>query len=177
MILRRFFSSRSDLLSKFELFPSSENGNKLITSMGNHGLTFGNVSYKGPVIINQGQVFLWDVPQYGVGGRSSKTLEVNDPDSPFHEWSWEVFNMFENVDPCPEILVIGSGAKIVPFPTIFSQNFQKLGIQLEIIDSKNACTTYNLLSKEGRLVSAAILPQIPTSAKTGKTLVDVFTSF
>jgi uncharacterized protein len=174
MLLRSFSSGRRpDLLSKFDLFQSAGNSTSLITSFGSFGLTFGNVSFKGPVIINQGRVFLWDVPQYGVGGISSKAPDVNDPNSPFHEWSWDAFNMFENVHPSPEILIIGSGAKLVSFPSIFRQNFQKLGIQLEVIDSKNACATYNLLSKEGRLVSCAILPPVPTSARTGKTLVEL----
>ena len=172
---RQLSSSRRDVLSKFELFPSSELKHQLITSVGNYGLTFGSMSLRGPVIIHSGKVFLWDVPQYGVGGKASKVADVNDPDSPFHEWSWDAFNMFESVDPAPEILVIGSGARTYPFPQIFSQKFQKLGIQLEVASSRNACATYNLLSKEGRLVSCAILPAIPTSAKTGKMLVDLVT--
>ena len=134
------------------------------------------MSLRGPVIIHHGKVFLWDVPQYGVGGQSSKSTQVNDPNSPFHEWSWDAFNMFEAVDPTPEILIIGSGAKTYKFPNIFSDKFHKLGIQLEVSNSKSACTTYNMLSKEGRLVSCAILPPIPTSAKTGKALVDILSS-
>lgn len=178
----RSLSTRKDALSKFDLFPSSSQ--TLITSVGNYGITVGNVSLRGdlsklksgPVIIHQNKILLWDVPQYGVGGRSSKAPEVDDPSSPFHEWSFDMFNIFEAVDPSPEILVIGSGAKSIPFPSIFSQKFQKLGTQLEVVDSKNACATYNLLLKEGRLVSCAILPSIPTSAKTGKTLVDIFSN-
>ena len=173
-LCRLLSSKRSDVLSKYELFPSSTAPNQLFTSVGNYGLTIGNVSLRGPVIIHLGKMFLWDVPLYGVGGRSSKDPQVNDPNSPFHEWSWEAFDIFDAVDPSPEILVIGSGAKTYQFPQVFTQKFQKLGIQLEISDSKNACATYNLLSKEGRLVSCAIIPAIPTSAKTGKTLVDLF---
>ncbi len=162
---------QKDLAAKFERFSSSEH--QFIDLVGNYGLKVGSMSLRGPVIIHQGKIFLWDVPQFGVGGISSKTPEVNDPGSPFHEWSWEAFNMFDAIDPPPEILVIGSGAKSFPFPSILSQKFKKLGTQLEVLDSKNAGGTYNLLLKEGRLVSCAILPAIPTSAKTGEILVDL----
>jgi NADH dehydrogenase [ubiquinone] 1 alpha subcomplex assembly factor 3 len=49
--------------------------------------------------------------------------------------------------------------------------FYKKGIQIEVVDSRNAASTFNILVKEGRRVAAAILPPIPTSAKTGKVLV------
>ena len=77
----------------------------------------------------------------------------------------------------PEILLVGTGKSVNPLPNPLRQYLNKLGIQVDVMDSVeglfpprlfltdsreiaqwNACTTYNLLSEEGRRVAAALLP-------------------
>jgi uncharacterized protein len=56
----------------------------------------------------------------------------------------------------PEIVILGTGARH-QFPTqsLLSQ-LGKLGIGIEIMDTKACCRTYNILAEEGRRVAAAI---------------------
>ena len=46
-------------------------------------------------------------------------------------------------------------------------------MQVEVSTSQNAASTYNVLLAEGRRVACAILPIIPTCARTGKCLVEL----
>ena len=74
-------------------------------------------------------------------------------------------------------MLIGTGKSVNPLPATLRQYLNKLGIQVDVMDSVrdasllghsyrdsgvilqwNACTTYNLLSEEGRRVAAALLP-------------------
>lgn len=53
-------------------------------------------------------------------------------------------------------------------PPKFRQYLNNLGIQVDVLDSKNASATYNLLLEEGRRVAAALYPLEPTDARTGR---------
>ena len=102
------------VLRKFDVLSSSLPPSTLtIKSVGNHGITAGNTRVKGPAIILHDTLLMWDVPQFGVGGpaastensSSAKTPEastkVEDPASPFHGWTSDVFKVFDVVEPKP----------------------------------------------------------------------------
>ena len=65
---------------------------------------------------------------------------------------------FENLLPhSPEIILLGTGAKHkFPSHTLLSQ-LAKMGVGIEIMDTKACCRTYNILVEEGRRVAAAVL--------------------
>jgi uncharacterized protein len=57
----------------------------------------------------------------------------------------------------PEILILGTGATLrFPRPEL-SRLATAAGVGFEVMDSKAACRTYNILIAEGRKVLAAIL--------------------
>jgi uncharacterized protein len=57
----------------------------------------------------------------------------------------------------PEIVILGTGARLrFPGPHLGRQ-LAAAGIGFEVMDSKAACRTYNVLIAEGRRVLAAIL--------------------
>lgn len=57
----------------------------------------------------------------------------------------------------PEIIVIGTGARLqFPRPEL-TAGFLARGIGVEVMDTKAACRTYNILLSEGRRVVAALL--------------------
>ncbi|KAF8076805.1 NADH dehydrogenase 1 alpha subcomplex assembly factor 3 [Lyophyllum atratum] len=95
-------------------------------------------------IFLEGKVFLWDVPS---------TLWVG--------WEKEHFEIFETVVPKPEILLFGTGKTISQIPPQLRTYLNQLGIQVDVMDTRNACSTYNLLAEEGRRVAAALLPLSP----------------
>ncbi|KAJ7849869.1 DUF498-domain-containing protein, partial [Mycena olivaceomarginata] len=94
-------------------------------------------------IFLDGTVFLWDPP-------ASVTA-----------WGREHLRVFEAVVPRPEILVLGTGAEMAHPPPSVRAYLAGLGIQVEVMSSRNACSTYNLLAEEGRRVAAALAPETP----------------
>lgn len=57
----------------------------------------------------------------------------------------------------PEIVLLGTGMRLqFPHPRL-SVALQQAGIGLEVMDTKAACRTYNILVAEGRNVIAGIL--------------------
>ncbi|KZP00229.1 DUF498-domain-containing protein [Calocera viscosa TUFC12733] len=109
------------------------------------------LALRGPVILLNGRAFLWDPP---IAGGSWKG------------WGKETWQLFEVVVPRPEILLFGTGKSIILPPPSVRTHLNNLGIQLDFMDTRNACSTYNLLLEEGRRVGAALLPlgnQVPWS--------------
>ncbi|KAI0722340.1 NADH dehydrogenase 1 alpha subcomplex assembly factor 3 [Cerioporus squamosus] len=86
-------------------------------------------------IFLDGKVFLWNVPE--------KTWD---------DWKTEHFEIFETVVPKPEILLLGTGERVEMVPPHLRQYLNM---------PRNACSTYNLLTEEGRRVAAALLPLTP----------------
>jgi NADH dehydrogenase [ubiquinone] 1 alpha subcomplex assembly factor 3 len=112
---------------------------------------------KGPAIFLEGKVFLWDVPSLSSAGGSKATTGTQS----WSGWNEKYFEIFEVVVPRPEILLLGTGKTIAQPPPSIRQYINQLGIQLDVMDSSNASSTYNLLSEEGRRVAAALLPLVP----------------
>ena len=57
----------------------------------------------------------------------------------------------------PEIVLLGSGAKFrFPSPAVLAPLYNA-GIGVEVMDTKAACRTYNILLAEGRRVVAALV--------------------
>ncbi|KAI9143349.1 NADH dehydrogenase 1 alpha subcomplex assembly factor 3, partial [Paraphysoderma sedebokerense] len=113
----------------------------------------GELSLNGPILLMSNSAFLWDVPQPKDSNGSSL----------WDGWTEDMFKVFETVEPRPELLVIGTGKSFTPLPPHLRKYLLSLGIQLETIDTKNACSTYNVMLEEGRSVAAALLPIAPTS--------------
>lgn len=65
---------------------------------------------------------------------------------------------FENLKPHnPEIIILGTGIRhTFPNHSLLAQ-VTSMGIGIEIMDTKAACRTYNILAEEGRRVAAALL--------------------
>ncbi|KNZ46618.1 hypothetical protein VP01_711g9 [Puccinia sorghi] len=84
------------------------------------------------------------------------------------------FKLFELLAPRPEMLIFGAGHSIltIPPPTIASikRYLNALGIQLDVLDTRNACANYNLLVEEGRSVAGLFLTLDPIDSRTAKPL-------
>jgi len=107
----------------------------------------------GACIFLEGKVYLWDTPDLNTNSR--KTQEI------WRAWAEERFQIFDVVTPRPEILLLGTGRKLIQLPPFIQAYLGTLGIQLDVMDTRNACSTYNLLAEEGRRVAAALLPLTP----------------
>ncbi|TIA86662.1 hypothetical protein E3P99_03622 [Wallemia hederae] len=118
-----------------------------IQSIGKSGLTFSDGKIcKGPVIVVDNKIFLW---------------KVASPTMPFNWGSGipkDAFKLFETLTPRPEILLLGTGKSMLPPPPDYTKYLNSLGIQVDIVDTRNACSTYNVLVEEDRNVAAALFP-------------------
>ncbi|KAG8929731.1 hypothetical protein FRC02_005120 [Tulasnella sp. 418] len=95
-------------------------------------------------IFLNGRVFLWEVPDMIKDGR-------------WNEWNKDMFEIFDVIIPKPEILLLGTGPKAVLPPPDLRKHLASIGIQVDVMDTWNACSTYNLLTEEGRRVAAALM--------------------
>jgi NADH dehydrogenase [ubiquinone] 1 alpha subcomplex assembly factor 3 len=98
-------------------------------------------------------------------------------------WEADRLAVFASVVPRPEILLFGTGESVLPVPKRIKDYVSSLGIQLDVMDSvslsyfrksgsadfqRNAASTYNLLTEEGRTIGAALCPLSPIDPRSGK---------
>ncbi|UZJ51552.1 hypothetical protein CBS101457_000872 [Exobasidium rhododendri] len=107
-----------------------------------------------PLILLNKQIMLWDAPDL----KPTPEKPIMPSGVGWEEWNEELWKVFEVVSPRPEIIVFGTGKTVLPPPLKLRAYLNKLGIQVDAHDSRNACQTYNLLVEEGRLVAAAMIP-------------------
>jgi hypothetical protein len=77
-----------------------------IKSVTNTGFVIDDLTIKGPILILDSRIFLFDCPQYGVGGPNDdvEPLEPSawdEPASPFHGWKTEMLEIYRLIDPKP----------------------------------------------------------------------------
>jgi uncharacterized protein len=88
------------------------------------------------------------------------TRQQTDPDwAPAKPYDISIDTIKELLDYQPEIILLGTGSKIVfPEPEAMVLCAQA-GVGLEVMDSPSACRTYNvLLSEEREIVAGLLLP-------------------
>ena len=78
----------------------------MMTKISNNGFTIGDTKVTGPVMVFNQTILLWDPPQYGVGGPDGDVDPLpkdafDDPRSPFHGWTTEVFGLLNVLEPKP----------------------------------------------------------------------------
>ncbi|OAG02319.1 uncharacterized protein CC84DRAFT_1167382 [Paraphaeosphaeria sporulosa] len=77
---------------------------------------------------------------------------------------WEVpdeaWGLLDVVWPKPDLLIIGTGARITPIAPAMRKYLNSLGIRLDIQDTRNAAAQFNLLATERGVqqVAAALIP-------------------
>jgi len=62
------------------------------------------------------------------------------------------------LQPPPELLVLGCGARAIFVPPALRVELKEAGLALEVVDTGSACRIYNVLLAEGRRVAAALVP-------------------
>ncbi|KDN43902.1 hypothetical protein K437DRAFT_274757 [Tilletiaria anomala UBC 951] len=164
---RTVYDDFTNILSPNALSPSSPSGDLgslaegpvTITSMSPQSFTLSDgLVVSQPLLLLNGQVFLWLPPALD-HSRAAPNGQG------WEEWLEqaggrdEIWKILEVIAPKPEILLFGTGKTVLPPPQqIRAYLGSSLGIQLEVQDSRNASSTYNMLQEEGRKVAAALLP-------------------
>lgn len=129
----------SQLGSRERLFKNSQQALE-IQNYNEDGFTINHIYYPSPVILLPKMTLLWKAPS------SIKEMTKKD------------VSIFAVCFPSLEIVIIGTGIRIVMISQDLRHYFKELGIMIEVMDTINACSTFNMLSQEGRLVGACLLP-------------------
>jgi uncharacterized protein len=62
------------------------------------------------------------------------------------------------LDPTPEFLILGTGARLTQPPRALVRALEALGVGVEVMDSRAAARTWSLLRGEERWIAAALMP-------------------
>ncbi|MBY0519566.1 MAG: hypothetical protein K2P79_03970 [Sphingomonas sp.] len=62
------------------------------------------------------------------------------------------------LDPLPEFLLLGTGARLIRPPRALVRAFEARGIGIEAMDSRAAARAWGVLRSEGRWVAGALYP-------------------
>ncbi|KAG5179758.1 NADH dehydrogenase 1 alpha subcomplex assembly factor 3 [Tribonema minus] len=129
---------------------SSESGSKcVITGYDPHGFDVGRVNARSSILAFPGSFLLW-------APRS------------FDEITLESLELIALTEPKPDVLLVGSGRvfNMRLDPQIMAY-FKKHGIRVDVMDTRNAAATFNVLNSEDRLVVAALLKLDPHDPPPG----------
>lgn len=99
------------LLNKYSILGSGDK--KAMKSINESGFKINDISIKGPAIVLNSELFLWNVAQFGIGGPRGdvEPLEKDahpDPSSPFYGWTVKMLKIFEIIEQKPEMLIVGT---------------------------------------------------------------------
>jgi len=103
------------------------------------GFTIGRNKAIGSVALFPGGILSWKVASY-------------------HQITPESLAVFPLIEPKLEILILGVGDKVVQVHKSVWDFAKANRIALEVMDTPNACATYNFLTEEGRRTAAALIP-------------------
>ena len=112
---------------------------------------------KTPILCYGGKVFVWEAAA-GLGETGAFNLEGIEPAD---------LSVLRAVKPKPDILVVGSGERRRGPPAAgtkakLSESVRELlyglNVSVELVDTKTAISTFNILQQDGRRVMAALLP-------------------
>jgi uncharacterized protein len=62
------------------------------------------------------------------------------------------------IDPAPEFLLLGTGARLIQPPRSFVRTLEECGIGVEAMDSRAAARAWGVLRQEERQIVGALLP-------------------
>jgi len=98
-----------------------------------------------------------------IDGRAFSSSFIVSKDSLLENWpvaeisQLEPAHLLSMLDMSPEVILIGTGQKLIfPTPQSYATVINQ-GIGIEFMDSGAACRTYNILVSEGRKVVAGII--------------------
>jgi len=113
-------------------------GRAPIDAYGNGGFRFAEMSHKGSLLCVPSGIYAWD---------------VSTPDELTVENFERVLSEADDI----EILLVGSGANLVPIKQELRRKLREVNISADPMATGAAVRTYNVLVAEGRAVAAAFL--------------------
>jgi uncharacterized protein len=112
----------------------------VITGFAGRGFRVGERVYARGLLIDPGGVLEWDAPEH---------VEQLEP---------AMIASLLDLDPMPEFLLLGTGARLVQPPRSFVRALEARGLGVEVMDSRAAARAWGVLRQEERQVVGALMP-------------------
>ncbi|OAA57206.1 DUF498 domain protein [Cordyceps fumosorosea ARSEF 2679] len=105
-------------------------------------------------LLVDGEAFAWR-PWEAMDGRMRLLNDKGQFDVPA-----EAFDVFDMLWPRPDLLIVGTGKSIAPLSPELKRHISSLGMRLEVLDTRNAASQFNLLATERGVtdVAAVLIP-------------------
>jgi uncharacterized protein len=127
-----------------DVTPLIPHDRQLIQGYGGDGFRITGIRYEGSVLVFPNLTLRWQVA--AIEQASEDNLRA----------------VFEAAAPPVELLLIGTGRKMLNLAPSLRASFRKAGIMVDSMDTGAACRTYNVLLAEERRVAAALIAMDPT---------------
>ena len=128
----------TDIQPGIEIHEAHFPGRAPIDAYGNGGFRFAEMSHKGSLLCVPSGIYAWDVA-------TSDDLTVENFE--------RVLSEADDI----EILLVGSGADLIPIKPDLRSKLRQVNISADPMATGAAVRTYNVLVAEGRAVAAAFL--------------------
>ncbi|MBB5986985.1 Mth938-like domain-containing protein [Sphingobium lignivorans] len=112
----------------------------VITGFAGRGFRVGERVFSGGLLIDPSGVAAWDAPAH------PDLLDV------------AMLGQWLDIDPAPEFLLLGTGARLVQPPRAFVRALEATGIGVEAMDSRAAARAWGVLRQEERQIVGALMP-------------------
>jgi uncharacterized protein len=112
----------------------------VITGFAGRGFRVGERVFARGLLIDPGGVIAWDAPE------SVEQLEL------------AMLGPLLDLDPMPEFLLLGTGARLVQPPRSLVRAIEARGLGVEVMDSRAAARAWGVLRQEERQVVGALMP-------------------
>ena len=113
-------------------------GRHLIDAYGNGGFRFAEMSHRGSILVTPSGIRAWDVTEPRAIDRNALRPILAEAGA-------------------VELLLVGTGLDIAPFPDALRRWLKEGGIGLDVMQTGAAARTYNILMAENRKVAAALI--------------------
>lgn len=120
------------------------------------------------VLLVAGEAFHWNPPKSSTSTspppnrriKPDTTSRYSNAKGQFEMADPAAWGVLDLVWPRPDLLVLGTGKRIVPVSLATRHAIADLGIRLEVLDTRNAAAQFNLLATERgvQVVAAALVP-------------------
>ncbi len=121
-----------------EFSPLNPAGRQLIQSYGDGGFRISGARHEGSVLVFPLATMAWSV-------------------AAVDELSVDSLQQVAAAAPRVDILVLGTGQRMLAVPSPIRRHFRAAGITFEVMDTGAACRTYNVLMGDDRRVAAALI--------------------
>lgn len=152
-------------LAEMDLMGPVSDSKMVVESYGENGIVINSTNVKGAVMLMSDSAFHWNVE--GI-----------------RDVTWESLAVIPILSKKPEVFIVGTGRRMQRLTQMVTLSLREMGINVEVMDTGNACATFNVLNQEGRIVVAALLPlektediandSIESGSKGGDDILGVF---